>query len=205
MKRVEESATGFVGKGLWESLPAGAPTFLFRAVVLLLLWKAVYVVVLVPLGEPDGWMVRKLGETTVGILNLIHGEEVYRVSHGIRRGPENRSDPVGRSIVYRPGVGSDLGIAAPCNGLELMVLSAGFILCFHGHWRRKMVYVVASLAFVFAVNILRCCLLTVIKVGHTEYFTFAHKYLFNLAGYAAVFGVWMRYVRGLVPVREAGL
>jgi len=203
MERLE-SATGSVGKGMWESLPSGASAFLFRAVLLFLGWKALYILVLFPLGEPDGWLVRRLGESTVGILNLAHGGERYRVSHGYERSHDGQLGPVGSSIVYRPGVGSDLGIGVPCNGLELMVLSAGFILCFHGHWRRKAVYILASVAFVFAVNILRCCLLTVIKVGHTEYFEFAHKYLFNLAGYAAVFGVWMRYIRGLMPVREAG-
>jgi len=46
------------------------------------------------------------------------------------------------------------------------------------------------------VNVLRCCLLTVIKTDHPAYFEFAHKYLFNLVGYGFVFLLWMKYVKG---------
>jgi exosortase/archaeosortase family protein len=98
-------------------------------------------------------------------------------------------------LVYRSVSKPDIGIFTPCNGLELMVLGSGFILCFDGTWRKRMLYVSAVLSGVFVVNVLRCCLLTVIKTDHPAYFEFAHKYLFNLAGYGFVFLLWMRYVK----------
>jgi exosortase/archaeosortase family protein len=187
-------------KGMWMSLPSGASTFLSRAMILFIAWKALYIMLLLPIGEPDGWLVRKLGESTVSMLNLVYGGERYRVSHGEGVARDVWQSRVPPSIVYSPGVRSDLGIGASCNGLELMALAVGFILCFQGTWGRKAGYAFASVVFVFMVNVVRCCLLAVIKTEHPVYFVFAHKYLFNLAGYGCIFLVWMRYVHGMARV-----
>jgi exosortase/archaeosortase family protein len=180
------------------SLPPGASTFLKRAVGLFIAWKLFYILLLLPSGEPDGWLVRRLGEATVSALNLFMGEVRFKVWH--TRTPTNADDSVFEacSVVYRSGLQSDVGIYAPCNGLELMVLAVGFILCFEGAARRKVLYVLVSLLGVFLVNVLRCSLLTVIKTGHPAYFEFSHKYLFNIAGYSFVFLIWMHYVNGIM-------
>ena len=183
----------------WRSLPPGASTFLKRASGLFIAWKLVYILVLLPSGEPDGRLVRTLAETTASTLNLMKGEGHYRVRHLHRGVSESRLESAPMSYIYRDGRRADVGIAAPCNGLELMVLAIGFILCFEGGWRRRASYIVASVAGVFAVNVIRCALLTVIKTDHPTWFVFAHKYLFNFTGYAFVFLVWMHYVRGLMP------
>ena len=46
----------------------------------------------------------------------------------------------------------------------------------------------------FAVNVVRCNLLTVVKTDHTVWFEFAHECLFNLAGCGFVFMVWMHFI-----------
>lgn len=176
-----------------------AVAFVFRATVLFLFWKILYVQLLLPAGEPDGWLVRKLGESTVWSLNMVHGEELYQVRHGKASDLGSDREIVPQSVIYRSGERSDLGIGAPCNGLELMVLSAGFILCFSAAWRKKVGYVLFSIAIVFAVNIVRCSLLTVIRLDHSQYFDFTHKYLFNLVGYGCVFLVWMHFLRHPAP------
>lgn len=181
------------------SLPPGASTFLKRASGLFIAWKLLYILVLLPSGEPDGWLVRTLAETTASTLNLMKGEGQYRVRQVQRDVSQTRLEAGSMAYIFRDGRRADVGIAAPCNGLELTVLAVGFILCFEGGWRRKALYAAASVAGVFAVNVVRCSLLTVIKTDHPTWFVFAHKYLFNLTGYAFVFLVWMRYIRGLIP------
>jgi exosortase/archaeosortase family protein len=183
-------------KGLWASLPSEASAFLVRALLLFIGWKLLYILLLLPLGEPDGWLVRRLGEATVMTLNVVFGEERYRVVHVAASQSQTRPFTEACALVYRSGSKPDIGIFTPCNGLELMVLGVGFILCFDGTWRKRMLYVSAVLSGVFVVNVLRCCLLTVIKTDHPAYFEFAHKYLFNLAGYGFVFLLWMKYVKG---------
>ena len=193
-------------KEAWRSLPAGASAFLKRATLLFVAWKLLYVLVLLPTGEPDRWLVRVLGESTARTLNLFKGEGHYRVRHVEKPSALEAVGPESWAYVYRPGHRADIGIATPCNGLELMVLAVGFILCFEGGgWRRKALYVAASVVVVFAVNVVRCSLLTVVKTDHPVWFEFAHKYLFNLAGYGFVFLIWMRYLRGLFGrVPESG-
>ena len=181
----------------WRSLPPGASAFLKRAAVVFVLWKLLYIGVLLPSGEPDRWLVRVLGEFTATVLNQFKGEGHYRVRHVEKPAAQDGGGLESWAYVYRSGQRADIGIATPCNGLELMVLAVGFILCLEGgSWHRKAVYVSASLVGVFAVNVVRCSLLTVVKTDHPVWFEFAHKYLFNLAGYGFVFLVWMRYVKG---------
>lgn len=191
-------------RGMWEALPDGASTFLKRALLLLLIWKSLYGLVLNPVGEPDRWLVRTLGESTSAVLNLAFGEQRYRVRHFMAPRPGVPQGMEFCAQVYRPGKRSDIGIYPGCNGLELMVLSAGFILCFEGGAKRKSAYILSSILCIMLVNIVRCCLLTVIKTDHPVYFVFAHKYLFNLSGYAVVFLFWMGYVKGSIEPADAG-
>lgn len=183
-------------KDFWMSLPSEASTFLKRAILLFIAWKLLYSLLLIPSGEPDGWLVRILGFSTAFALNLIYGFGHYKVLNVAHPSADAGLRTEQWAYVYHDPQKMDIGIANPCNGLELMVLAVGFILCFEGSLRSKASYVAASLLGVFAVNVVRCSLLTVIKASHPVYFEFAHKFLFNLSGYAFVFFLWMRYVRG---------
>lgn len=183
----------------WGALPSGASTFLKKAMGLFIGWKLLYILVLSPLGEPDGWLVRKLGEATVWFLNVSSiGEERYHVRHMMVEKSGGRPGGDACAQVYSSGLRADIGIFTPCNGLELMVLAVGFIICFNGGSKRKALYVLLSITAIFMVNVLRCSLLVMINTEHPTYFEFAHKYLFNLVSYAIVFLIWMHYVNNLL-------
>jgi exosortase/archaeosortase family protein len=184
------------------ALPPGASIFLKRAAIMFVTWKLSYILLLQPIGEPDRWLVKSLGESTVSVLNIVHGETRYKVRHVEVPRPGISSVDEVCAQLYRPGMRSDIGIFPGCNGLELMVLAAGFILCFEGRMPRKAAYLFIAVTGIMMVNIVRCCLLTVIKTEHPVYFTFAHKYLFNLSGYGFVFLLWMRYVKGIAVSSE---
>ena len=172
----------------WNALPPASSRFLTRATLLFASWKLLYILWMLPMKEPDNRLVRWLGESTASTLNLFEGERLYRVRY------ENSN-----AFVYRLGHRADIKIARPCNGLELMVLAAGFILCFDGgRGMRKSAYVAVCILGVFFVNVARCTLLTMVKTSHPVYFDFIHKYLFSLACYGFVFLIWMRYVNGLM-------
>ncbi len=194
-------APGKMIKEMWKSLPEGASAFLLKAVALFTGWKVLYMLILLPIGEPDGWLVRQLGNATAATLNTVYGADRYEVRHIILPNRGGSSAGATCAQVYREGKRADIGIYAPCNGMELMVLAVGFILCFEGHWRRKTGYILAAVIGIFLINVIRISLLVVIKSDHPAWFEFAHKYLFNMAGYATVFLVWMQYVRGMrLPV-----
>lgn len=183
----------------WGALPSGASSFLKKATGLFIGWKLLYILVLLPLGEPDGWLVRNLGEATVWVLNASSiGGDRYNVRHIMVEKPGGRLGGDACAQVYSSGMRADIGIFAPCNGLELMVLAVGFILCFNGGAKRKALYVLSTITAIFLVNVLRCSLLVMINAAQPAYFEFAHKYLFNLVSYAIVFLIWMHYVNTLM-------
>jgi exosortase/archaeosortase family protein len=169
-------------------------SFLKAAVLMFFTWKIVYALVLQPSEIPDGWLVRSLASSTTMLLNVIDRQDRFSVIHA-RRQQENKSkgwEP--HAVIFRNGKHAVLGIHAPCNGLELMVLAAGFIICLHGPVLRKMIYVVFAVVGVFTLNIIRCCLLAEITLHHPVHFDLVHKYLFNIVAYIFIFFLWMSYV-----------
>lgn len=174
-------------------IPQEAMRFTKRAFLSFVLWKTSYLLFMRPSGIPDRWLVEHLGHATVWFLDLF-GEEGYRSQFVYRSHPA--IDPVMEpvSLLYAADVRPVLYIEAPCNGLDLMVLSAGFVLCYPGTWRRKSLFVPICLLSVFAINVVRCGLLCLLWSGIPELFDSMHKFIFNLLAYACVFGLWMAYV-----------
>jgi len=100
-----------------------------------------------------------------------------------------------------------LFIADSCNGLELIVLYIGFIICMPSKFYRKILYIVIGVVLLDIINIFRCVGLIYLREYLQAYFQFAHKYLFKITVYAATFLIWRFYARKInlkneiVPVR----
>jgi exosortase/archaeosortase family protein len=183
-------------------LPVGPLRFLLRAMVMAVVWKAAYVLLMRPSGIPDRWMVRQLGASTAWLLDRTGSAEVH-ARHTLQPtgGEERLLEPA--SMIYVDGRAM-LSIHAPCNGLDLMVLAAGFVLCYPGTWRRRAVFVPLCLVAVALMNIMRCGLLCAVRLGMPEQFDFLHKFLFNLVAYACVFLLWTAYA-GPGVLRRGGV
>jgi len=183
-------------------LPAGPLRFLLRAMAMALVWKAAYVLLMRPSGIPDRWMVRQLGASTAWLLDRAGGADVSaRYTLQPTGGEERLPEPA--SMIYVDGRAM-LSIHAPCNGLDLMVLAAGFVLCYPGTWRRRALFVPLCVVAVALMNVVRCGLLCAVRLGMPEQFDFLHKFLFNLVAYACVFLLWTAYAgRGIL--RQGGV
>ena len=96
------------------------------------------------------------------------------------------------SAIYHNGV-KVLNIAQACNGLELIVLYIGFIVCMPGKIKRKLGYIIFGVLLLDAVNILRCVGLIYLREYFHAYFQFAHHYIFKIMIYAATFLIWVQY------------
>lgn len=186
-------------------LPMETSRFMLRAIIGVVVWKASYLLVLRPSGIPDDWLVRQLGSSTVRMLRML-GEEGYSAQHSLQR--LKAGDPVLEtvSVIHTGGDRAMLSIEPPCNGLDLMVLSAGFVLCYSGSWRRKLIFIPLCILSVYLMNILRCGLLCLLWAEIPQFFDSMHKFVFNLFAYACVFGLWMAYAGQWrpTPAKEAG-
>ena len=88
-----------------------------------------------------------------------------------------------------------LNIADACNGLELMVLYIGFIVCMPSTFWRKILYIIVGVILLDFINILRCTGLIYLREYFQAYFQFAHHYLFKIIVYGATFLIWKFYSR----------
>lgn len=178
-----------------QQLPKEAKVFLGRALLLFVAWKILYILVLIPNEVPDSWLVKQLGKATASFLNVYYHTDSFNTENTLRRKLYgNDWVPVTYSTVNYKKSHKVLGIYQACDGLELMVLYAGFIICFSGFWIRKLVFIVLGIIGLFAINILRSGLLGIISLQFPIHFEFAHKYFFNLVVYGFTFLLWMFYI-----------
>lgn len=180
-----------------QQIPPEVRGFLWKALALFICWKLLYILVLIPREVPDAWLVRKLGNGTAIVLNGMYQTNHYQAVH-TRRAKVYGTDTVMAtySMVYRQKR-AVVGIYQACNGLELMVLYAGFIVCFTGSWRRKLLFITGGVLALYALNVVRSALLVWVGLEYPRHFDFAHKYLFNMVVYALTFLLWVWYVQGI--------
>lgn len=177
-----------------QMLPMQVRRFLLRVVILFAGWKILYLFILIPAEVPDAWLVKKLGSGTSHVLNLIYNTADFTAEATIKKKMYGKELViVTYSQVQRAGK-KLIGIYKACNGLELMVLYAGFIFAFYGKWKIKLLFIAGGVFVLYLMNILRLVMLGYICIEYPLHFQFAHKYLFNLIVYTVTFLLWMGYV-----------
>jgi len=88
-----------------------------------------------------------------------------------------------------------LAIADACNGLELLVLYAGFLICYPSTLRRKLIYALVGFVFIYLLNIVRCSTLTVVAIYNPDYLDFAHHFVFTFVIYAFIIWLWFVFTK----------
>jgi len=178
-----------------QQLPNEVKLFLKKVVVLFIAWKLLYILVLIPNEVPDAWMVKKLGAATVTFLNVYYQTDVFSNTNVTRKKLYGKDNvPITYSIINYNKTKKILGIYQACDGLELIILYCGFIFCFSGNWKRKIVFIILGSLGLFCINIIRSGILGVISLEYPIHFEFAHKYFFNLVVYGFTFLLWMLYI-----------
>lgn len=188
--------TASSGKGI----PRPILFFIGKALLLFIAWKLLYLSYLQPKRILDDPLTSTVGVLTTGALNLFPGAGIYTV----RKVPDTASADMGGTVtramqIYRNGE-KTLKVADPCNGLELMVLYAGFIICFPGVLRRKAGFLLAGWVLILLLNILRCLLLVLIFVYYRKYLDFSHHFVFTFIVYMVIFWLWYRFTQKQGPI-----
>lgn len=183
--------------------PKPVASVLKRSFFLFVLWKSVYILFLIPNEIPDAWVVKKLGSSTAQMLNFFYNTSSFEVKDTRRLKTYGKDQAwVTHSYVYQSGKRAVIGIYQACDGVELMVLTAGFIVCFSGPLSLKFKYIVVGTLGLFFLNVLRCSLLAMVNLEFPQHFQFAHKYLFNLFVYGFTFLLWVNFVNRVKPVLQ---
>lgn len=175
----------------WKRIPKQVKLFLLKGILLFTSWKLLYLLLLLPNRTLDRPLTHSIGTSTAGTLNFFGGSPDYSAASEIYNKPMDDGstipEPVMQLYHHREKV---LSVADVCNGLELMVLYAGLILCLPASPSRKITFIAAGLLLIFLVNIIRCAALVQVYLHKPEYVNFFHHYLFTFLVYALIFWLW---------------
>jgi exosortase/archaeosortase family protein len=160
-----------------QVIPPQIKSFLLKAVLLIIGWSLLYHLLLKPTGVPDTQLTYLVQRGSGFILSFFYDSITY----------EN-------NILIVDGV-QCVSIAPQCNGLELIVLYIGFLLCFPINWKRFSLFALGGIIGIYILNILRCSALAVMMYNDHPMANFAHHYAFKMVVYAFVFAGWIFYTK----------
>ena len=93
-------------------------------------------------------------------------------------------------------------IGAPCNGLNLFALFAGFIIIFPGKIIQKLIFIPIGILIIHVINIFRLVALALVVLYKPESLEFNHKYTFTIVVYAFIFVMWIIWVNKFAIKKE---
>jgi exosortase/archaeosortase family protein len=174
-------------------VPRVVALFFLKALLVFVVWKAVYLLWLMPKGILDEPLTWSTGKATVGMLNLFWGHGRFVGVRGFETQEVDGGEVTGAVTDVILDGQNTLRIAGACNGLELMVLYVAFLFCYPGERKRRWRFALGGLCLIFLLNILRCSLLVWIFVRYRQYLDFSHHFFFTFLVYACIFLLWWRY------------
>ncbi len=180
---------------LKNKIPVQIRLFLGKALLFFIVWKIVYGVLSFRSNSLDYVLTMHVGDASVWVLNNLTTMSGFAAVEDIYSEVYNGETIQHRSSGIYHNDYKVLNIADACNGLELIVLFVGFIVCMPSKIKRKILYIVLGVIVLDVVNIFRCVGLIYLREYYHVYFDFAHHYLFKMVVYGVTFLIWWYYSR----------
>lgn len=151
--------------------------FLGKAVLVYLCWYLLYDLWLHPKEIIDTVVINNSINISKWILNIL-GFEVFINQRNI-------------------GIQSTSGvwIGDACNGINLFALFAGFIICYPGNLKRKLIYIPLGILSIHLLNVLRIVILIIILRYSPQSLSFNHSYTFTTIVYSYIFLLWVIFTK----------
>ena len=150
--------------------------FLVSAVIVYVFWYLLYDLWLHPQRVVDNVVIDSTIKVSEIVLNIL-GFAVFTKD---------------RIIGIEPTQG--LWIGDPCNGISLFALFTGFIVCYPGKLKIKLLYIPFGIITIFFFNVIRVVALVIIYLYSPASLDFNHTYTFTIIIYAYIFFLWMFWV-----------
>jgi len=184
-------ASAYLSK--WEQVPKAVKLFLLKALIILVIWKLLYLCILAPNRTLDAPLTYSVGALTATSLNLYTGSKDYTSKDEVRNfKTATDTGTVTEEAIYFKTRGIVV-IEDACNGLELFVLYIGFIWILPATKKRQIWYTVLGVAAIYAVNVFRCAMVAYMTIYYPTHADFAHHYVFAFIVYAFIIALWLGY------------
>jgi exosortase/archaeosortase family protein len=178
--------------------PAIIRVFLRNVLIVFFVWKLVYLLFLLEDRVLDQPLTNHVGEGTAWFLNHCTLLEGFSALPVIKQTVFEGQLQISEVSQVRHQGKDILLIADVCNGLELIVLYLGFILCFPATIFKKIIFMVLGTVIIVLANIVRCGGLVFLKQYYDyDLFQFAHHYGFKITLYGIIFMMWVVFTKNI--------
>jgi exosortase H (IPTLxxWG-CTERM-specific) len=122
-----------------------------------------------------------------------------RISVGLITPFDSRVVAFGK-ILQSTTNGFAISIEAGCNGIEAAIVLIAAMLAFPAPWKHRVIGILAGLAAVQALNVVRVITLFYLGQWNVQAFEWAHLYLWQALIMLDVLIVWLIWIRTLPPL-----
>lgn len=178
-----------------SDIPKPIRLFLAKALLFFVVWKIIYIGFLLKSKVVDHQLTTHIGNACVEILNNWTSMSGFRAVREAKSSIYEGETTTEIASLILHNDKRVLYIADLCNGLELIALYIGFIVCMPSSFWRKVRYIIIGVIILDVVNIARCIGLIYLQEYYEYYFDIAHKYIFNITVYSVTFILWVIYTR----------
>lgn len=181
-------------KKIWLQIPAAIRRMVLMGTLILVAWKTLYIFWLEPNRTLDEPLTILVAKQTAGLMQWMWPEGNYRILSQQEFRGGTAPSRIEHLFILKDGQPT-ISIADNCNGLELMVLYAAFIICMPGKAGRKWFFMLLGIPILHVANLARCMGLVGMHLQWPGMFDFAHHYLFKIMVYGISFGLWALYLK----------
>ena len=186
----------------WDKVPVAVKRFILRAAAILIAWKILYLAFLLPHRVLDNPISYAVATGTTWLLNTsTHSSAYYDKSETGNIPTDNGFAPATLENIYFHGR-NIVSIEDGCNGLELIVLYIGFIVCMPAATKRKVNFIITGTILIYVVNVIRCAGVAYIILYYPKYADFAHHYVFTFIVYGLIIAMWLIFSKKLDPAYD---
>ena len=181
-------------KSTWQSIPEEVQRFLKRALLIFIIWKLIYHLFLF-----NGRVIDKplTDWSTMGAEKLMQGfypDAKLMIKEECNFSPELNNELFCFDYLYLNGR-KIVGVADPCNALELYVLYLGFLFSFPASLKRVLLFSIVGIVVIYSANIIRLAALASMNIHRIKAIDMAHHYVFKLIVYGLIFGLWVLFTK----------
>lgn len=160
-----------------SKIPAHLRPYIIRGLIVVIAWNLLYHLLLKPWGVPDEQLTKSVQYGAMKLLSFFYSDIA----------------PDGSAILINGK--HSVNIARQCNGLELIILYIGFIICVPTNTKRMLSYGIIGTIVIYILNIIRTAALASLYFNGYKFADFAHHFAFKIIIYAVVFAGWVLYMK----------
>jgi len=181
----------------WKKVPVDVRQFILRALAILISWKILYLLFLLPMRVLDKPLSHSVANGTSWLLNKYTNSPAYYAKSETGTVITDNGPVISPLEDVYFNQRTVVSIEDPCNALELFVLYAGFIVCMPASLWRKIIFIVGGILLIHITNVIRCAVVAYTIIYNPKYADFAHHYVFTFIVYALIIVLWLIFVKKL--------